>query len=335
MRVLVTGGAGYVGSVTVETLHEAGHDVVVLDDLSTGHRQAVVEGVPLEVGSYGDPETISRVLAAHRIEAVLHCAAKSQVGESMIDPAKYYRENVAGGVVLLEGMRTGGVKRIVFSSTAAVYGMPERTPITEDMPSIPINTYGETKRTVEQGIRWYGHAYGLRSVIFRYFNVAGASERNGEAHDPETHLIPKVLAAAETGTEITLFGDDFATPDGTCIRDYIHVRDLARAHLMALEATDPGDARTGPVDGRCMPLVCNLGSGAGYSNREVVHAAEQVAGVTIATRIGPRRGGDPDVLVASAARAAEILGWRPEHDSMAEMIGSAWAWRKTGWADRT
>ncbi len=212
MRILVTGGAGYVGSVTVEALQEAGHDVVVLDDLSTGHRGAVVDGATLEIGSYGNPETLARLLDRHRIEAVLHCAAKSQVTESVADPAKYYRENVAGGVVLLEGMRLAGVGRIVFSSTAAVYGMPQRMPITEDDPPAPISPYGETKRTFEEALRWYGQAYGLRSVIFRYFNVAGASTRNGEAHSPETHLIPNVLAAAESGGELTIFGDDFPTP---------------------------------------------------------------------------------------------------------------------------
>jgi UDP-glucose 4-epimerase len=328
MRVLVTGGAGYVGSTTVETLHEAGHQVVVLDDLSTGHREAVIDGVELEVGSYGDAGTVARILDRHKIEAVLHCAAKSQVGESMVDPAKYYRENVAGGVTLLEGLRLAGVRRIVFSSTAAVYGMPDHTPITEDMPLAPINTYGETKRTFEQGIRWYGNAYGLRSVVFRYFNVAGATKRNGEMHSPETHLIPNVLINAENGTEMTIFGDDFATPDGTCVRDYIHVLDLARAHLLALEATDPGDPRTGPTSGPCQPVICNLGTSAGFSNREVVAVAERVVGHAIKSRIGLRRAGDPDVLIASPARAGEVLGWRAQHDTLEEMIGSAWEWRR-------
>ncbi len=328
MRVLVTGGAGYVGSITVEVLQEAGHEVVVLDDLSTGHRAAVVDGIGLEVGSYGDAELLARLLDRHRVEAVLHCAAKSQVPESVADPAKYYRENVGGGVVLLEGMRLAGIERAVFSSTAAVYGIPERTPITEDQAPAPISPYGETKRTFEQGLRWYGNAYGLRSVIFRYFNVAGASLRNGEAHEPETHLIPNVLAAAESGGELTLFGDDFPTPDGTCVRDYIHALDLAQAHLLALEATDPNDQRTGPPGGPCTPLVCNLGSETGSSNREVLAAAERVTGRKVAHRVGPRRPGDPAILVASAARAREVLGWRPAHDSLEEMIGSAWEWRR-------
>jgi UDP-glucose 4-epimerase len=330
MRVLVTGGAGYVGSTTVETLHEAGHQVVVLDDLSTGHREAVIDGVELEVGSYGDADTLARVLNHHKIEAVLHCAAKSLVGESMADPAMYYRENVGGGVVLLEGMRLAGVRRIVLSSTASVYGIPDHTPVTEEMPLAPINTYGETKRTFEQGMRWYGNAYGLRSVIFRYFNVAGATKRNGEAHSPETHLIPNVLRAAENDTEMTIFGDDFATPDGTCVRDYIHVLDLAQAHLLALEATDPGDPRTGPATGPCQPVVCNLGTSTGFSNRDVVAVAERVVGHTIKHRIGPRRAGDPAVLIASSARAGELLGWHAQHETLEEIVGSAWEWRRLG-----
>jgi UDP-glucose 4-epimerase len=318
MRILVTGGAGYVGSVTVEALQEAGHEVAVLDDLSTGHRAAVVEGVALEIGSYGDPETLARLLDERGIEAVLHCAAKSQVPESVADPAKYYRENVAGGVVLLEGLRLAGVRRIVFSSTAAVYGAPERTPITEDQAPAPISPYGETKRTFEEALRWYGRAYGLRSVIFRYFNVAGASRRNGEAHAPETHLIPNVLAAAQSDGELTLFGDDFPTPD---------VLDLAQAHLLGLEATQPNDERTGPPDGPCAPLLFNLGNGSGFSNREVLSMAERVTGRAIRRRVGPRRPGDPAILIAGAERAWKELGWRPGHDSLEEMIGSAWEWR--------
>jgi UDP-glucose 4-epimerase len=216
---------------------------------------------------------------------------------------------------------------VVFSSTAAVYGMPERTPISEDQAPAPISPYGETKRVFEEGLRWYGSAYGLRSVIFRYFNVAGASLRNGEAHSPETHLIPNVLAAAEGGREMTLFGDDFPTPDGTCIRDYIHALDLAQAHLLALEATHASDKRTGPPRGPCTPLLCNLGNGSGFSNREVLAAAERVTGRAVRHRVGPRRPGDPAVLIASASRARDLLGWRPVHDSIEEMIGSAWEWR--------
>ncbi len=328
MRILVTGGAGYVGSVSVEKFLEAGHEVTVLDDLSTGHRAAVSEGALLEQVSYGDRDAVAAILERRRIDAVLHCGAKSLVGESMTDPAKYFRENVAGGVALLEAMRTVGVKRIVFSSTAATYGMPERTPILESDALAPINAYGETKRSVEGAIRWYGHGYGLRSVILRYFNVAGASKAHGECHVPETHLIPAVLAAAEQDRELTLFGDDYPTPDGTCVRDYIHVEDLASAHLLALEATDSSNPRTGPATGPCTPLICNLGNGAGFSNRQIVAASEAVVGHPIRVKMGPRRPGDPPVLVASAARAADALGWRVAHGGLEDIIGSAWAWRR-------
>ena len=327
MRILVTGGAGYVGSVSVEKFLDAGHDVTVMDDLSTGHRSAVPGEASLETISYGDREAVMAVLEKHAIEAVLHCAAKSLVGESMDDPAKYYRENVVGGVALLEAMRAVGVRRVVFSSTAATYGMPERTPILETDPVRPINTYGETKRTVEGAIRWYGHAYGFRSVILRYFNVAGATKAHGECHRPETHLIPNVLAAAEADRELTLYGDDYATPDGTCVRDYIHAEDLASAHLLALHATAPDDPRTGPAAGATEPLICNLGNGTGFSNRQIVAAAEAVVGKPIRIAMGPRRAGDPPVLVASSARATEVLRWRAAHDSIEEIIDTAWNWR--------
>jgi UDP-glucose 4-epimerase len=328
MHILVTGGAGYVASVSVEAFLAAGHEVTVLDDLSTGHRGAVGEGARFILGSYGDSAAVASLLEAHRIDAVLHCAAKSVVSESMTDPAKYFRENVSGGIALLEGMRAAGVKRIVFSSTAATYGMPERTPITEADPLRPINAYGETKRCVEGAIRWYGHGYGLRSVILRYFNVAGASALNGEQHDPETHLIPNVLLAAEHGRTMTLFGEDYPTPDGTCVRDYIHVEDLARAHLLAIEATAPTATGIGTPEATSAPLICNLGSGVGFSNREVVAAAEKVVGHPIAVSIGPRRAGDPPFLVASFDRAREVLGWEPLHGALEDMIGSAWEWRR-------
>jgi UDP-glucose-4-epimerase GalE len=321
MRILVTGGAGYVGSVSVERLIGAGHEVIVLDNVSTGHAAAVIPGVGFVRGSYGDREAVASLLREARSEAVLHCGAKSLVGESMRDPAAYYRANVVGGVALLDAMRDAGVGRIVFSSTAAVYGVPESTPIREDAPLRPINPYGETKRTFEGAMAWYGAAYGLRSASLRYFNVAGATEANGERHDPETHLIPNALAALEGGAPLTLFGDDYPTPDGTPIRDYIHVLDLADAHVAALEATAPGDPRTDAT------LVCNLGSGAGFSVREVLAAAEAVVGRPVPHSVGPRRAGDPLVLVAAIDRAAEVLGWRPARSTLAEMIGSAWAWR--------
>jgi UDP-glucose 4-epimerase len=328
MKVLVTGGAGYVGGVSVDALVDAGHDVVVLDDLSTGHAAIVNPAARLARGSYGDEAATRALLEAESIDAILHCAARSLVGESVQDPAKYYRDNVAGGIALLEAARAAGVRRVVFSSTAAVYGVPDRTPILEDDALRPINTYGETKRTFEGALHWYGRAYGLRSVILRYFNVAGATERLGEIHRPETHLIPNVLLAAEGGPPLTLFGDDYPTPDGTPVRDYIHVSDLAEAHLTALLATDPADPRTGPADGACEPLICNLGTSSGFSVREVLAASARVTGGGIPHTIGPRRAGDPPVLVASSTRARDTLGWEPRRSSLEEMIGSAWAWRQ-------
>jgi len=322
MRILVTGGAGYVGSVTVERLLAAGHVVVVLDDLSTGHAAAVPSGATLVRSSYTDQAVVGGLLREHAIEAILHCGARSLVGESIRRPSIYYRANVVGGVALLEAARQAGVERFVFSSTAAVYGVPAVTPITETAPLDPINPYGETKRTFEAALRWYGSAYALRSIALRYFNVAGASERNGEVHDPETHLIPTILGAVATGRPMALFGDDYPTPDGTPIRDYIHVQDLAEAHLLALEATG---SRLG-VSGESA-LALNLGTGAGFSVREVIRAAEAVVGQAIPYETGPRRAGDPPVLVASADRARAILGWAPHQGSLAEMIGTAWTWR--------
>ena len=321
-RILITGGAGYIGSVSAEAFLAAGHEVVVLDDLTTGHRAAVPTGAALHTGTYADADSLAELLRRDRIEAILHCAARSLVGESIREPSRYYRDNVAGGVALLEAAQTSGVERIVFSSTAAVYGTPDATPIPEDAPLRPINPYGETKRTFEAALSWYGRAYGLRSVTLRYFNVAGATETLGEDHDPETHLIPNVLLAAADGTALTVFGDDYPTPDGTCIRDYIHVADLADAHLRAIEATAPGDSRTDD------PLVCNLGNGGGFSIREVIATAVSVVGHEIPFTVGPRRAGDPPVLVARSTRAADVLGWRPERPSLAEMVGSAWAWRQ-------
>ena len=321
-RILVTGGAGYVGSVSVAALLAAGDEVVVLDDLTTGHRAAVPAEATFHQGTYADEAVLARLLEAERIDAILHCAARSLVGESIVDPSKYYRDNVAGGVALLEAARTVGVERIVFSSTAAVYGVPDATPIPEDAPLRPINPYGESKRTFESALAWYGRAYGLRSVSLRYFNVAGATETHGEVHEPETHLIPNVLLAAEGSAPLTVYGNDYPTPDGTCLRDYIHVADLADAHLRAIEATAPGDARTDE------PLVCNLGNAGGFSVHEVLSAAGDVVGSPIPFSVGQRRAGDPPVLVARSTRAADVLGWLPARPSLAEMVGSAWAWRR-------
>ena len=322
-KILVTGGAGYIGSVSVESFLAAGHDVTVLDDLTTGHRTAVPSGARLRVGSYSDGPATARLLAEEDIEVILHCAARSLVGESIADPARYFRDNVAGGIALLEAAREVGVQRLVFSSTAAVYGLPDETPIREDAVLRPINPYGETKRALEGALAWFGRAYGLRSVTLRYFNVAGATDALGEDHDLETHLIPSILSAVEAGRPVTVFGDDYPTPDGTCIRDYIHVSDLADAHLLAIEATAEGDPRTS--DGA---VFLNLGNGDGFSIREVLAAACAVVGHEIPFEVGPRRPGDPPVLVAAADRAAALLGWTPRRPSLEAMVGSAWAWRR-------
>jgi UDP-glucose 4-epimerase len=314
MRVLVTGGAGYIGSVSVEQLVLAGHEVTVLDSLVTGHRDAVAPGAELVMGTVRDREALGSLLKQRHIDTVLHCAARSLVSESMREPALYYAENVVGGLALLDAMREAGVERLVFSSTAAVYGEPDHVPINEDAAARPVNTYGASKLAFEGAMHWYA-AYGLRSVSLRYFNVAGASERYGERHQPESHLIPTMLAAARGGTELTVHGDDYPTPDGTAVRDYIHVLDLAEAHMAALDRT----AVMAP--GR---EACNLGSGSGFSVREVLQAAEQVVGRTIPHRFGPRREGDPPVLVASNTKALELLDWSPERGTLDEMIGSAW-----------
>ena len=247
----------------------------------------------------------------------------------MKDPGAYYSENVGGGLALLEAMRTAKVRRMVFSSTAAVYGLPGKTPITETEPLRPTNAYGETKRVLESAIGWYGQAYGMRSVILRYFNAAGATMEHGEQHAPESHLIPSLLEAAAEGRPVTLFGDDYPTPDGTCIRDYIHVEDLAWAHIRGLEATAPTDARTGPQSGPCEPLICNLGNGRGFSNRQVVNAVEVVTRHSLGLKIGPRRAGDPPILIAAPDKARAKLEWKSRLGSLEDMIGSAWEWRQT------
>jgi UDP-glucose 4-epimerase len=319
MRVLVTGGAGYVGSVSVERLLAAGHEVTVLDTLVTGHALAVPPEAELIVGSVGDPAAVVALLLVRDIEAVLHCAARSQVGESVRDPALYYHENVVGGIALLEAMREAGVRRLVFSSTAAVYGLPTSIPVAEDAELRPVNPYGATKLAFESALTWYGAAYGLRSFTLRYFNVAGASPARGEDHRPETHLVPNLLAAVQTGRPMTVMGDDYPTPDGTCVRDYIHVEDLADAHLAALERT--ADAAPGVE-------VCNLGSGTGFSVRQMLDAVAAATGKRVPHVVGARRPGDPPTLVASNRRAADVLGWTPRRGTLPAMLGSAWAWRE-------
>ena len=319
MRVLVTGGAGYIGSVVTEELLAAGHEVTVYDDLSKGHVDAVAPGASFVRASLLDAEAVRRALRERAIESVVHMAASSLVGESVTDPAKYYRDNVEAGLTLLDAMRAEGAPRIVFSSTAAVYGEPERQPIDEAAPTAPTNPYGETKLAFEHALHWYEQAYGIHHVSLRYFNAAGASERNGERHDPETHLIPLVLRVAMGHSpQVTVFGDDYPTKDGTCVRDYIHVLDLAKAHALALESLSAPGAES---------AIYNLGCGGeGYSVREVIDAARDVSGREIPVQVGPRRPGDPAVLVASSDRIARELGFRPALQDLHRIIESAWTW---------
>ena len=327
MKLLVVGGAGFVGSTSVEHFVESGHEVVIYDNLSSGHRAAVPDGARLVIGDIDDRARLGEILS-DGVDAVLHCAARSLVGESMADPGLYYRVNVAGGVELLEAMKETGVTRLVYSSSAAVYGEPRRVPIAEADRTEPINPYGATKLAFEGAMRWFCAAHDFRAISLRYFNVAGATERNGEDHDPETHLMPLVLrVAAGEATHVQIHGQDYPTPDGTCIRDFLHVRDIAVAHLLALEATGEGDASL---------EVYNLGSAAGFSVREVVEAARRVTGRAIPARPVKRRIGDPPVLVASSRRARRELGWQPKHSSLEQMLADAWAWREAhpdGYAD--
>jgi UDP-glucose 4-epimerase len=314
--VLVTGGAGYIGSVTVERLVGAGRRVVVLDDLSKGHRAAVTEGVPLVVGDVGDRGLVEGVLREHGVGAVIHFAAQSLVGESMERPADYYESNVVAGGRLLEAMAEAGVRNIVFSSSAGVYGEPESVPISESHATRPVNVYGDTKLVFERILEWRSGATDLRYISLRYFNAAGASEALGEDHRPETHLIPIALEVAQGKRErLIVFGDDYDTPDGTCIRDYIDVRDLSDAHIAALSALDEG--RSG---------IYNLGNGEGWSVLNVIDAAAEVTGREIPRRVGARREGDPARLVASSSLAERELGWKPRHSELADMIESAWRW---------
>ncbi|MFR9726163.1 UDP-glucose 4-epimerase GalE [Streptomyces sp. MS19] len=313
---LVTGGAGYVGSVVAARLLAAGHRVTVLDDLSTGFKEGVPPGAELVVGRVQDA---AGLLGIGGFDGVLHFAASSQVGESVTDPEKYWRNNVAGSLELLRAMRDAGVRRLVFSSTAAVYGEPAGSPITEDFPTAPANPYGASKLAVDHMITSEAHAHGLAAVSLRYFNVAGAHRTGegtfGERHDPESHLIPIILQVAQgRRPAISVYGTDYPTPDGTCVRDYIHVADLAEAHLLALDAATPGEH-----------LICNLGNGNGFSVREVVESARRVTGHPIPETEAPRRAGDPAVLVASADRARARLGWRPARTDLDGIIADAWA----------
>jgi UDP-glucose 4-epimerase len=318
MRVLVTGGAGYIGSVVVEELLRAGHNVVVYDNLSEGHRASVPESVPLVVADLIDTKTISDALRQHAIEVVIHMAASALVGESVAQPAKYYRNNVIAGLSLLDAMISARVNRLVFSSTAAVYGEPRKFPIEEDDPTEPTNPYGETKLVFESALRWYKTAHDINYVSLRYFNAAGATERCGELHNPETHLIPIVLnVAAGQKDYIEIFGDDYETADGTCVRDYIHVIDLARAHTLALDVLSERSA------------IYNLGcGGAGYSVKEVVELSREITGKEIPVKVVARRAGDPAVLIASSEKIKKELNWTPELQDLSKMIESAWRWQQ-------
>jgi UDP-glucose 4-epimerase len=316
MRILVTGGAGYIGSVMTDVLVERGHDVTVFDSLARGYRDAVSPQASFVEGDLTNTRLVFDTLNRRRIEAVIHMAGVALVGESMEQPGAYYRTNFVAGLSLLEAMRDAGARAIVFSSTCAVYGVPEKTPLEETMPTRPINPYGDSKLAFERALAWFSAAHGLTVTSLRYFNAAGASDRSGERHDPETHLIPLVLrAAAGTSAHVTVFGDDYPTRDGTCVRDYIHVLDLAEAHLLALERRASGME------------IYNLGCGGdGHTIREVIDCAARVTGKPIPTVIGPRRPGDPPVLVASADKARRELGWRPKHDKLDVIVESAWRW---------
>ena len=315
MKILVAGGAGYIGSCTTEYLLDRGHEVVVYDSLAKGHRDAVDPRARLIHGDLADRDRVFEALRAERPEGVIHFAAFIEVGESMRDAALYFRNNVANGLNLLDAAVAGAIRKLVFSSTAAVYGMPATVPIPETEPTKPINAYGESKLIFEKMLRWYNEVHGLGYVALRYFNAAGATERRGEDHHPESHLIPIILQAAMgQRPHVQVFGDDYPTPDGTCIRDYIHVTDLAQAHLLALES---------PLNGSF-----NVGSGSGFSVKEIIQVAREITGKPIPVLTAPRRPGDPPRLVSDSARARAELGWTPRFDDVRAIVASAWAWRQ-------
>jgi UDP-glucose 4-epimerase len=320
MNILVTGGAGYIGSHTVRALTETKDFVpVVFDNLSTGHAESIPQGVHFVQGDIHDVDLVAKTLKDYQIDGVIHFAAYSLVGESMVDPAKYYANNVEGTLHLLQGMRKAGVDKIVFSSTAAVYGEPEKTPIEEDFPHNPTNVYGRTKLVIENMMRDFTNAYGLHYVALRYFNAAGAALDGtiGEDHNPETHLIPLILKTAQgVRDHISIFGTDYPTPDGTCLRDYIHVLDLAQAHILAMKYLLNGGEGN----------YFNLGSEKGFSVREIIDMAKKVTGTDFKVVEEGRRAGDPAILIASSKKCKETLGWKPVHSSTEEIIGSAWKW---------
>jgi UDP-glucose 4-epimerase len=327
VSILVTGAAGYIGSVTAEALRAKGLDVVVLDNLAYGHRAAVGDGVPFYEGNVGDAGLVRRIIDEHHIDACVHFAAFAYVGESVTDPSKYFNNNTIQTTALLDALIAGGVKKVVFSSTCATYGDPVRMPMDEDHPQSPVNPYGWSKFMSERVMEAYDRAYGLKYVALRYFNAAGATDTLGEHHDPETHLIPNVLKAATGELEfVSVFGSDYDTPDGTCIRDYIHVSDLADAHILALEHLD----RTGESN------KINLGNGLGFSVLEVIEAARKVTGRPIEARMEERRPGDPARLIADSRKAIEVLGWKPQLPGIDTIVESAWRWKQrfpTGYAN--
>ena len=317
MAILVTGGAGYIGSVVAELLHTRGEQVVVLDNLSRGHRGAVRSEIPFFQGDIGDRQLVKKIAQQHSLEACVHLAAFAYVGESATEPALYFANNVQQGIGLIDELRQAGVRRIVFSSTCATYGEPERVPITEDHPQRPTNTYGHTKLIIERLLQSYDQAYKMRFVALRYFNAAGATADLGEDHEPETHLIPNVLAVARGLLPfVEVFGSDYPTPDGTAVRDYIHVSDLAMAHVLALDY----------LRHERPSVSLNLGNGVGFSVLEVIEATRRVTNCPIDSKNEQRRPGDPAELVADASLANSVLGWQPVHCDLPEIIGSAWQW---------